>query len=80
MYIASKLDPEQEREAQTWIENVIDEKFSSSYEDFLRDGVILCKLMNKLSPGAIPKINTSGAQFKMMENIQKYVQSLLILI
>jgi len=70
--IASKRDPEEEREAQAWIETVLGEKFPSSYEDSLRDGVILCKLMNKLSPGAIPKINTSGAQFKMMENIQKF--------
>ena len=28
--------------------------------------------MNKLAPGSVPKINTTGAQFKMMENIQKF--------
>ena len=35
--------------------------------------------MNKLAPGAISKINTSGAQFKMMENIQKYLNFTLLL-
>ena len=48
------------------------EKFQVPYEDALRDGQILCQLINKLSPGAVPKINSSGAQFKLMENIQKY--------
>ncbi|EEC05988.1 calponin, putative [Ixodes scapularis] len=28
--------------------------------------------MNKLMPGCIPKINTSGGQFKMMENITNF--------
>ena len=36
-----------------------------------RDGQILCHLMNKLQPGIISKINTTGASFKMMENINK---------
>ncbi|MCH1932762.1 hypothetical protein L9G16_21705, partial [Shewanella sp. A25] len=69
--IAGKRDPEQEREAQAWIEEILGEKFPShvSYEDHLKDGQVLCRLMNKLTPGCIPKINSSGGQFKMMENI-----------
>lgn len=31
--------------------------------------------MNKLSPGSIPKINTQGGQFKMMENLNKFQQA-----
>ena len=47
------------------------EKFppGEAYEDVIRDGQVLCKLMNKLSPGSVPKINNTGGQFKMMENI-----------
>lgn len=44
-----------------------------SYEDALRDGVLLCKLMNKLQPGLITKINTSGGDYKMMDNLNQYV-------
>lgn len=44
-----------------------------AYEEVLKDGTILCQLMNKLAPGSVPKINTSGGQFKMMENINKWV-------
>lgn len=42
-----------------------------SYEDALRDGVIFCKLMNKLQPGIISKINTSGGDYKMMDNLNQ---------
>ena len=42
-----------------------------AFEESLKDGIILCKLMNVLSPGAIPKINEQGSNFKMMENANK---------
>lgn len=73
--IAGKRDLQQDKEAQEWIESLIGRKFPSnqSYEDVLHDGQILCELMNKLVPGAIAKINSSGGQFKMMENINKWV-------
>lgn len=69
--LAGKRDIEQEKEAQEWMESVLGEKFppGEAYEDVLRDGQVLCKLMNKISPGSVSKINTSGGQFKMMENI-----------
>ena len=41
------------------------------YENALRDGVILCRLMNKLQPGIISKINTSGGDYKMMDNLNQ---------
>lgn len=41
------------------------------FEYALRDGVLLCKLMNKLAPGIIPKINTTGGDYKMMDNISQ---------
>ncbi|XP_014292804.1 muscle-specific protein 20 [Halyomorpha halys] len=76
--IAGKRDPEQEREAQAWIEEILGEKFPShvSYEDHLKDGQVLCRLMNKLTPGCITKINSSGGQFKMMENINNFLKAM----
>ncbi len=52
--------------------------FSRSYDDTLRDGVVLCQLMNKLSPGLVPKINTEGSNFKMMENVNRYEDKLYL--
>lgn len=73
--MASKRSPEQDKEAKEWIESVLGAKFPAGeeYEDVIRDGTVLCQLINKLKPGSVPKINTSGGQFKMMENINKYV-------
>lgn len=31
--------------------------------------------MNKLMPGCITKVNTSGGQFKMMENINRFQEA-----
>jgi transgelin len=76
--LAGKRNAEQEKEAQDWMETVLGAKFppGESYEDALKDGIILCKLMNKLKPGSVPKINTSGATFKMMENINLFQKAL----
>ncbi|XP_014282714.1 muscle-specific protein 20 [Halyomorpha halys] len=72
--VAGKRDPAQEAEAQEWIETIIGERFPQglSYELALRDGVILCKLMNQLMPGCIQKINYSGGDYKMMDNINQF--------
>ncbi|XP_046748744.1 muscle-specific protein 20 [Diprion similis] len=76
--LAGKRDPEQEREAKEWIESILGKKIfaTEAYEDVLRDGQVLCQLMNKLKPGSIPKINTTGGQFKMMENINVFQKAL----
>lgn len=72
MQVAGKREPEQELQAQRWIETVIGERFPPvAYEEALRDGIILCKLMNRLAPGIIPRINTSGGDYKMMDNINQ---------
>lgn len=73
--LAGKRDPELEAECLAWMGAVMGEKLpSGSYEEILKDGTFLCRFMNKLMPGCIPKYNTSGGQFKMMENINKFQQ------
>ena len=69
-----KRDAAQEAEIQSWIEAVLGEKFPDGkpYEDVLKDGVVLCRLMNKLQPGIVDKVNETGPNFKMMENVNKY--------
>lgn len=76
--IASKRDPQQDKEAQAFIEAVLGKKFPAgvAYEDYLRDGTVLCELINKIKPGSVNKINYSGGDFKMMENINKFQAAL----
>jgi len=71
--IAGKRDPQAEQEVLEWIEAVSGERLPNApYEEVLRDGQVLCRLMNKLIPGSITKINSGGGQFKLMENINKF--------
>lgn len=68
---------EQEQEILEWIEAVLGEKLpAGAYEDVLRDGIILCRMMNKIAPDSVKKIQTSGGNFKLMENIQRFQTAL----
>ena len=62
-----------EAEVQKWIEAVLGEKVFNGvpYEEVLKDGIILCKLINTLAPGSVAKVNTSGSNFKLAENITR---------
>lgn len=63
---------EQEEEVLRWIEEVLGEKLPSQpYEDILKDGVVLCNLINKITPGSVKKVQTKGTNFQLMENIQR---------
>lgn len=59
-----------ERKLMDWIEMSIGEAMPANraIEDCVYDGVYLCRLMNKLQPGSVKKINVSVEKFKMMEN------------
>jgi len=72
--MAAKQDPALESEAQAWVEAVNGEKFPKgvAYEDALKDGIILCKLINKLKPGSVPKITTKGGGFALRENVSAF--------
>uniref|UniRef100_A0A182MM68 Calponin n=1 Tax=Anopheles culicifacies TaxID=139723 RepID=A0A182MM68_9DIPT len=64
---------EQEAEVLQWISDVLGEKLPPGpYEDVLKDGVVLCKLINKMAPGSVKKIQERGTNFQLMENIQRF--------
>jgi len=76
--VAIKRDAGQEKQVVAWIKAVLGEYPEElPYEEALKNGVILCKFMNTLSPGAVPKINTSGSNFKMMENASLFHNALV---
>ncbi|KAL7674827.1 hypothetical protein ACOME3_001102 [Neoechinorhynchus agilis] len=72
--MASKRDQRMEQQAQEWLEDILGEKFPTDilFEDALKNGVYLCRLMNILSPGSISKINSKGSAFAFRENIQSF--------
>lgn len=76
--IAGKRDATKDLEAQQWIESITNVKFpaNETYEDVLKDGQVLCGLINAIKPGSVAKVNSSGGQFKMMENINNFQKAL----
>ena len=48
-----------EREATTWIEEITHLKVEPDFFNGLKNGVILCSLMNTIFPGVIPKFTTT---------------------
>jgi len=76
--ITSKYSEESARECLEWIKTVTQEDINVSgdpdnFYETLKDGSLLCRLMNILKPGTIKKIQTSKMAFKCMENINAFV-------
>merc|ERR1719493_52793 len=66
--------PEQEQEVRDWIEAGLGEPLpAGDYEDVLKDGVVLCKLMNKIEAGSVKKFKEKGPAFLLMENVQSFL-------
>lgn len=71
----AKFDPDKQAQAQTWIEEILGVGFEhDSFHENLKDGVLLCQLLNKIKPKTCRKIYKGGKQaFQMRENIVKYL-------
>jgi hypothetical protein len=60
---ALKYDPQKESEAQAWIEGVTGIKFSQgSFADSLKDGQLLCILLNTIKVPPPPLLLTGPTQ------------------
>merc|ERR1712062_857162 len=77
----AKFSPERAKECVDWIEEVIGAKLEMEVKDqvdfgtVLKDGAVLCQLINAISPGSVKKINTMKAPFKQRENIEMYLKA-----
>ena len=47
----------------------------ASVHAWLRSGERLCELINRISPGAVPRVSPSAMPFQQMENIANYVHA-----
>lgn len=73
MPIAGNRNPQQEAEVLEWIEAVLETKLPNQpFEDVLKNGIVLCHLINKIAPGSVKKIQERGTNFQLMENIQRF--------
>jgi len=79
----AKFAVERARECMSWVEEVIGEKLSPEaaeikdqmeFSSILKDGKVLCRLINAIRPDSVKKINTMNAPFKQRENIEMYLK------
>jgi len=69
-------NPEQEKEILEWIAAVLDEKLpEGDFAEVLQNGVILCRLMNKIKPESVKKFKEKGPAFLLMENVQSFLNA-----
>ncbi|XP_039371082.1 calponin-1 [Mauremys reevesii] len=73
--LAQKYDPQREQELRLWIEDMTGERLGDNFMEGLKDGVILCKLINKLQPGSVKKVNESTQNWHQLENIGNFIKA-----
>lgn len=73
---ASKYDVASTAEVSAWISTVIGEDLPQGEDlmDTLRDGIVLCKLANKIKPGCATS-KKSAMPFVQMENIASFLKA-----
>ena len=72
---AAKYDPALEAKAAQWIQGVTGVSFNATpFGDMLKDGVVLCNMLNTIKPGTVPKPSTSSMPFKQMENVSAFLK------
>ena len=72
---AAKYDTKAEAQVREWITAVTGETFNASFGDSLKDGRMLCTLINKIQAGSVRKVETSSMPFKQMENISNFLKA-----
>merc|ERR1712212_1312415 len=80
----AKFSVERARECMEWVEEVLGRKMEPEaceikdqieFSNILKDGAVLCQLINAIEPGSVKKINTMNAPFKQRENIEMYLKA-----
>lgn len=63
-----------EQEAKDWISYMTGKPFpGGSFASALKDGVVLCEVLNNMIPNSV-KVNKSTMAFKQMENISGFLE------
>jgi len=79
--ISGKYDANLAKEAMEFIDHYVeDADVIGDYEEStvhakLKNGQVLCKLINAMQPNSVRKINTNNMAFKQMENIGNFLSA-----
>jgi hypothetical protein len=75
--IMARYDPAQEAEVRAWIESVTGRSIGDDFLEGLKSGVIMCNMLNTISPGMVSGISSKSGAFFQRENISKYLTALM---
>ncbi|KAI6656429.1 Muscle-specific protein 20-like [Oopsacas minuta] len=64
---------EAEIKVKQWVEEVTHMQCEENFFEWLRDGTVLCHLMNIIDPGSVPLVKKSSMPFKQMECINFFL-------
>ncbi|XP_012299778.2 calponin-2-like isoform X3 [Aotus nancymaae] len=73
--LLSKYDPQKGAELRSWIEGLTGLSIGPDFQKGLKDGIILCTLMNKLQPGSVPEISRSVQDRHQLENLSNFIKA-----
>ncbi|XP_012673621.1 calponin-1 [Clupea harengus] len=73
--LAQKYDHQKEEELRLWIHEVTGHHLPKNFMDGLKDGVVLCELINILQPGSVRKINSPTQNWNQLENIGHFTRA-----
>lgn len=72
-----KRDKFVESEIALWVEAMLDDCIPPKpFDELFKDGVLLCRVMNVLQPGAVPKIQKPFTKEKQLENVNNLLKAL----
>ncbi|KAM8844379.1 calponin-1 isoform 2-T2 [Spinachia spinachia] len=74
--LAGKYDHQKEEELRLWIQEVTGKRVGEGFMESLKDGVLLCELINVLRPGSVRKISSSTQNWHQLENIGNFVRAI----
>ncbi|XP_041970191.1 myophilin-like [Aricia agestis] len=80
--INSKYNNDIAQETLEWIKQITGENIKTDGDadnlyEVLKDGTLLCKLVNAFQAGTVKKVNQSTMAFKCMENINAFLEAVV---
>ncbi|KAG5896355.1 hypothetical protein JTB14_005833 [Gonioctena quinquepunctata] len=78
--VNAKYSEDLAKECLEWIAIITDDQIPTTgdmdnFYEVLKDGTLLCKLVNTIKPGIVKKVNSSTMAFKCMENINAFLDA-----